>query len=78
MAESLEDKFPPGARTVELKAGKKYSFCSCGHSNNLPFCDNTHRKINEERGTNYKSFKVCVCNDTKILIYSSNWLKISE
>ncbi|XP_074892565.1 CDGSH iron-sulfur domain-containing protein 3, mitochondrial [Buteo buteo] len=29
---------------VELKAGKKYAWCACGHSKNQPFCDGAHRK----------------------------------
>ncbi|NXT41896.1 CISD3 protein, partial [Pelecanoides urinatrix] len=29
---------------VELKAGKKYAWCACGHSRSQPFCDGTHRK----------------------------------
>ncbi|NXX06543.1 CISD3 protein, partial [Larus smithsonianus] len=29
---------------VELKAGKKYAWCSCGHSRSQPFCDGTHKK----------------------------------
>uniref|UniRef100_A0A803YF29 Iron-binding zinc finger CDGSH type domain-containing protein n=1 Tax=Meleagris gallopavo TaxID=9103 RepID=A0A803YF29_MELGA len=28
---------------VELKQGKKYAWCSCGHSRAQPFCDGTHR-----------------------------------
>ncbi|NXV74603.1 CISD3 protein, partial [Atlantisia rogersi] len=28
---------------VELKAGKKYAWCSCGHSKNQPFCDGAHK-----------------------------------
>ncbi|XP_072741959.1 CDGSH iron-sulfur domain-containing protein 3, mitochondrial [Ciconia boyciana] len=29
---------------VELKAGKKYGWCACGHSRSQPFCDGTHKK----------------------------------
>ncbi|KAM9267206.1 CDGSH iron-sulfur domain-containing protein 3, mitochondrial [Morus bassanus] len=29
---------------VELKAGKKYAWCACGHSKSQPFCDGTHKK----------------------------------
>ncbi|XP_051496452.1 CDGSH iron-sulfur domain-containing protein 3, mitochondrial [Apus apus] len=29
---------------VELKAGKKYAWCSCGHSKNQPFCDGAHKR----------------------------------
>ena len=27
---------------VEVEAGKKYMFCSCGNSSNQPFCDGAH------------------------------------
>ncbi len=27
---------------VELEAGKKYAFCTCGLSANQPFCDGQH------------------------------------
>ncbi|KAF1472917.1 CDGSH iron-sulfur domain-containing protein 3, mitochondrial, partial [Eudyptula minor novaehollandiae] len=30
---------------VELKAGKKYAWCACGHSRSQPFCDGTHKKV---------------------------------
>ena len=28
---------------VKLKEGKKYSYCTCGHSENKPFCDGAHK-----------------------------------
>ncbi|KAM4594118.1 uncharacterized protein V3H82_026388 [Fundulus diaphanus] len=28
---------------VELVGGKRYSWCSCGHSRKQPFCDGTHK-----------------------------------
>ncbi|XP_066061442.1 CDGSH iron-sulfur domain-containing protein 3, mitochondrial [Chamaea fasciata] len=29
---------------VELKAGKNYSWCSCGHSQRQPWCDGAHKR----------------------------------
>ncbi|NXS18026.1 CISD3 protein, partial [Mystacornis crossleyi] len=29
---------------VELKAGKTYGWCACGHSKRQPFCDGAHKK----------------------------------
>jgi CDGSH-type Zn-finger protein len=29
--------------SVEVEEGKKYAWCSCGHSNNQPFCDGSHK-----------------------------------
>lgn len=53
---------------VELKTGKEYYFCTCGRSNNQPFCDGSHQ------GTSFtpKAFTVnkdekaylCACKHT--------------
>jgi len=32
----------PGPIPVEVEAGKKYFWCSCGESKNQPFCDGSH------------------------------------
>uniref|UniRef100_A0A0M3HX50 CDGSH iron-sulfur domain-containing protein 3, mitochondrial n=1 Tax=Ascaris lumbricoides TaxID=6252 RepID=A0A0M3HX50_ASCLU len=29
---------------VRLEAGKRYTWCSCGHSVNQPWCDGSHRR----------------------------------
>ena len=63
---------------IKLKAGKKYSICSCGLSNSLPFCDNAHRKFNAENGTEYKSVKITPEDDIKIQVISSRWKLIKE
>ena len=63
---------------IKLKSGKKYSICSCGLSNSLPFCDNKHREYNAANGTEYKSVKITPDNDTTIIVNSSKWNKTEE
>ncbi|MDC8004138.1 CDGSH iron-sulfur domain-containing protein [Aureisphaera galaxeae] len=54
----------------DLKEGRKYSWCTCGHSENQPFCDGGHNDNNgspnlrfeaAETGTAY----LCTCKETK-------------
>ena len=63
---------------IKLKAGKKYSICSCGFSNVLPFCDNTHREHNSTDKTDYKSVKITPEKDTLIRVSSSRWESLQE
>ena len=30
-------------KAVELEEGKQYAFCTCGYSENQPFCDGSHK-----------------------------------
>ena len=64
---------PDNVIKIDLKAGKGYKFCSCGHSKTLPYCDNTHREVNEEKGTGYKSVKLFPESDITLSVYSKNW-----
>jgi uncharacterized Fe-S cluster protein YjdI len=34
-----------GADGMEMKKMKIASFCRCGHSHKMPYCDGTHRKV---------------------------------
>ena len=61
------------SKKIILQAGKQHSICTCGHSKNIPFCDNSHRKVNEEKDTDYKSLKVCPEKDIILDVYSPNW-----
>jgi len=63
---------------IKLKAGKKYSICSCGLSRSLPFCDNTHREFNATNNMEYKSVKITSEVDTKIKLTSSRWESVKE
>jgi CDGSH-type Zn-finger protein len=54
---------------VELEAGKKYAWCTCGLSENQPFCNGAHKGskmapqvfTSEKTETKY----LCVCKSTK-------------
>ncbi len=35
-----------GPYAVEVEAGKSYSWCRCGRSQNQPFCDGSHKVTN--------------------------------
>ena len=63
---------------IKLKAGKKYSICSCGLSKSLPFCDNTHREYNSAHKTEYKSLKITPEKDIVIKVSSSRWESAQE
>lgn len=72
--DSLE-RCADGGFRLECKAGQQYSICTCGASGNLPFCDNSHREVNADLGTTYKSLKICPNEDVVIYFSSSNWKK---
>ena len=59
---------------LHVKAGKKYSICSCGLSKSLPYCDNAHREYNEKYSTQFKSVKIFPKEDAKLTLRASNWL----
>ena len=58
---------------IKLQKGIKYSICSCGLSNTLPYCDNEHRKYNKKHGTHYKSVKITSTKNTVADVTSSCW-----
>jgi len=64
---------PEGVRKVVLKAGQKCSICTCGHSKNLPYCDDSHKTVNEEKGTSYRSLKIWPQEDITLELLSKNW-----
>ena len=55
---------------VELEEGKKYFFCTCGHSAKQPFCDGAHKEkapgLKSHPFTCEKSgtYSLCQCKQT--------------
>ena len=64
-------------KLIVLKPGTKASLCSCGQSKTIPYCDHSHREVNEKNGTSYKSFKVknSTDKDIELKVNSGNWPK---
>ena len=56
-----------------VKKGERCKICTCGKSKIMPICDDAHRKLNEEKNTNYKSLKITSSEDTILDLTSSNW-----
>lgn len=55
---------------VELEAGKKYLFCTCGKSNEQPFCDKQSHKDTNMKPTVFSvekdgSYHLCGCKHSE-------------
>ena len=55
---------------VDMETGKKYAWCSCGFSENQPFCNGAHRETSTLRPTvivaeETKTAYMCNCKMTK-------------
>jgi len=54
----------------DVVEGKKYRWCTCGHSDNQPFCDGKHNANNGSpnmlfEATETKTAYLCTCKQTK-------------
>lgn len=54
---------------VEVEAGKRYAWCTCGESANQPFCDGKHKGSEFSplmfEATEDKTLSWCTCKATK-------------
>ncbi|XP_060086175.1 CDGSH iron-sulfur domain-containing protein 3, mitochondrial-like [Ylistrum balloti] len=68
----VADRFP---FRIQLEAGKKYSWCTCGHSHSQPFCDGNHKRKRDEMNSPHlkplrfsveetKEYWLCRCKQT--------------
>ncbi|MEK6903588.1 MAG: CDGSH iron-sulfur domain-containing protein, partial [Nanoarchaeota archaeon] len=73
MNNTLAEEIPLEARTITLEGKKKYSFCTCGKSKKIPYCDESHKFCNEQQGTQYASLKIWPQEKTTVTLSSKNW-----
>ncbi|MRH99663.1 CDGSH iron-sulfur domain-containing protein [Kriegella sp. EG-1] len=62
-----DSKFSPIA--CDLEAGKKYAWCTCGHSETQPFCNGAHREAKATPPLKFeiaenKKANLCTCKLT--------------
>ena len=55
---------------AELKAGKDYHYCTCGHSKTQPWCDGTHKQHEGFHSHKFtvpetKKYALCGCRRSK-------------
>ncbi|MDD1627415.1 MAG: CDGSH iron-sulfur domain-containing protein [Methylococcaceae bacterium] len=55
---------------VEVVAGTKYSWCSCGFSKTMPLCDHSHRKFSDKKSVKFVAEEtqiqyLCGCSKTQ-------------
>ena len=63
-------------KIIKVKKNVKYSICSCGKSDKLPYCNNNHREYNAANNCSYKSVKISLLDDNPdnlLKIMCSNW-----
>jgi len=69
----MSEKEEDNSKIINLKKGIKYKLCTCGISNNLPFCDDNHRELNKKSNSNFKSLKVTPKENIELKIFCKNW-----
>ena len=65
-------------KRINLKKEIKYSICTCGASKTMPFCDSSHRELNEKFKCNYGSLKIIPESDITLNLSSNTWQDESE
>lgn len=54
---------------IDVEAGKKYFWCSCGASQNQPFCDGSHKAFKNADGTSIMKSVTYEADETKTIYF---------
>ena len=59
---------------VEVEAGTKYSWCSCGFSKTMPLCDHSHKEFSDKKSFKFiaeetNTLYLCDCSATQTPTY---------
>lgn len=54
---------------IEVKAGQKYFWCSCGASQNQPFCDGSHKAYKNADGTSIMKSVMFEATEDKLIYF---------
>jgi CDGSH iron-sulfur domain-containing protein 3 len=59
----------PNPKMIDLEPGTTYSWCQCGRTNDVPFCDGSHTETDSEPLAftvgEAKAYAICTCGKTK-------------
>ncbi len=71
----METENQAEAKRILVKAGQKCSLCTCGTSKALPYCDDSHKKLNDETGSSFRPVKVWPEKDVELKVWCGKWEK---
>lgn len=69
MTTNLPNIAKKGPFKVEVEAGKSYFWCSCGFSQNQPFCDGGHKAYKNEDGTSVMKSVKYDATESKVVYF---------
>jgi len=61
------------SKKINLKKDIEYKICTCGTSKILPYCDDSHRELNKQTSSNFKSLKLIPEEDITLEVSCKNW-----
>ncbi len=67
--EQLPKIFAKHPLKINVEAGKKYFWCSCGASQNQPFCDGAHKAFKNADGTSVMKSVAYEACETKTIYF---------
>ena len=69
MIESLPKIAAKHPFLIEVTAGKKYFWCSCGASQSQPFCDGSHKQYKKEDESSIMKSVMFEATETKVISF---------